>query len=301
MNLNVTTGRQPSRLPWPMDRLLRERAIALGNTIEPATLRTYNSALTSYLTFIHAHNLPTSLTEDTLSFYVVYMSHHISPRSVTTYLSGIVQQLEPFYPLIREIRNSKLVQRTLQGCLKTCAQPTCRKRALTVSDLTTVLTHFSNIPTSHNNLLFLSMLLTGFFSLMRLGEMAFPDDKTIQDWRKISRRRTVNLQDDNYSFQLPFHKADRFFTGNTILVTQSESVIDPVNHFREYLMSHNSLMPFHSALWLRANGTIPTRSFFIHKLRSFFDKDVGGQSMCPSGATFLAEKGVPPSLIQARS
>ncbi len=123
MNINVPTGRQPSRLPWLMDRLLRERAIALGNTIEPTMLRTYNSALTSYLTFICAHNLPTSPTKDTLSFYVVYMSHHISPRSVTTYLSGIAQQLEPFYPLIREICNSKLVQHTLQGCFKSCSQP----------------------------------------------------------------------------------------------------------------------------------------------------------------------------------
>ena len=59
MNINVPTGRQSSRLPWPMDRLFREQAIALGNTIEPATLHTYNLALTSYLTFIRAHNLPT--------------------------------------------------------------------------------------------------------------------------------------------------------------------------------------------------------------------------------------------------
>ena len=283
-----------------MDRLLRERAIALGNTIEPATLRTYNSALTSYLTFICTHNLPTSPTEDTLSFYVVYMSHHISPRSVTTYLLGIVQQLKPFYPFIREIRNSKLVQRTLQGCLKSCSQPTRRKRALSISDLTTVLQHFNSLPTSHNNLLFMSMLLTGFFSLMHLGKMTFPDDKTIQDWRKISRRRTVILQDNNYSFQLPFHKADRFFTGNTILVTQSESIIDPVHHFKRYLTSRDSLMPFHSALWLRANRTIPTRSFFIRKLRFYFDSEIGGQSMRTGGATFLAEKGVPPSIIQAR-
>ena len=149
-----------------MDRLLRERVIALGNTIEPSTLRTYNSALTSYLTFVRAHNLSTTPTEDTISFNVVYMSHHISPRSVTTYLSGIVQQLEPFYPLIHEIRNSKLVQRTLQGCLKTLAQPTRRKRALSISDLTTVLQHYSNTLPSHDNLLFVAMLLTGFFSLM---------------------------------------------------------------------------------------------------------------------------------------
>jgi hypothetical protein len=220
-----------------MDRLLRECAIALGNTIEPATLRTYNSALTSYLTFIRAHNLPTSPSEDTLSFYVVYMSHHISPRSVTTYLSGIVQQLEPFYPLIRDIRNSKLVQRTLQGCLKSLAQPTRCKCALTISDLSIILTHFNNTPPSHDDLLFLSMLFTSFFSLMHLDELAFPDDKNIHDWRKISWCRTVNLQQENYSFQLPFHKADRFFTGNTILVTRSKSIIDPVLHFRTYLAS----------------------------------------------------------------
>jgi hypothetical protein len=65
-------------------------------------------------------------------------------------------------------------------------------------------------------------------------------------WRKISCRRTVILQDNNYSFQLPFHKADRFFTRNTILVTRSESVIDPVHHFKNYLASRDSLMPFHS-------------------------------------------------------
>ena len=143
-----------------MDRLLRERAIALGNTIEPATLRTYNSALTSYLTFICTHNLPTAPSEDTLSFYIIYMPHHISLRSVTTHLSGIVQQLEPFYPLIREIRNSKLVQRSLQGCLKSYSQPPRRKCSLTISNLSNVLQCFENTPTSHDNLLFLSMLFT---------------------------------------------------------------------------------------------------------------------------------------------
>ena len=130
--------------------------------------------------------------------------------------------------------------------------------------------------------------------------MAFPDDKTIQDWRKISRHRTVTLQQENYSFQLPFHKADRFFTRNTILVTRSESVIDPVLHFRVYLASRDSLMPFHSALWLRENGSIPTQSFFMRRLRLLFNKEIDGQSMRAGGATFLAKKGVPPSLIQAR-
>jgi len=117
--------------------------------------------------------------------YFCVSLHHISPRSVSTYLSGVVQQLEPFHPLIQEICNSKLVQRTLQGCLKIHAQPPHRKRTLSVSDLSTVVNHYQNTPPSHDNLLFVSMLLTGFFLLMRLGKMAFPDESATTSKSKI--------------------------------------------------------------------------------------------------------------------
>ncbi len=279
MNINTPKGRQPNRQPWPLDRLIRERAIALGNTLNASTLRTYTSALTSYLTFVRAHNLPISPSEDTLSFYVVYMSHHISPRLVSTYLSGIVQQLEPFYPAIREIRHSKLVQRTLQGCTKTCALPTQRKKALPVSELPRIITHYYTSTPSHDDLLFLALLLTSFSSLLRLGEMVFPDDNNIRDWRKISRRRTVFISSEHYSFQLPFHKADRFFAGNEILVTKELAGINPVLHFHNYISSRDTLMPLHSPLWLKADGTIPTRSFFMRRFRLFFGTEFGGQSM----------------------
>ena len=58
-------------------------------------------------------------------------------------------------------------------------------------------------------------------------------------------------------------------------------------------------MPFHSALWLRADGTVSTQTFFMRHLRLFFNKEIAGQSMRAGGATFLAEKGTPLSLIQA--
>jgi len=292
-------GRQPVRDTWPLDRFLRERAIALGHTLDASTLRTYNSAFTSFMTFIRAHNFPMPPSEDTLSFYIVYMSHHISPRSITTYLSGIVQQLEPFYPDIRTIRNSKLIQRTLQGCMKVHARPTRRKLPLTLSDISAVALHYHQQP-AHDDLLFLAILITGFFALLHLGEMVFPDDTSIRDWRKISCWRTVSLSPDRFTFQLPFHKADHFFAGNEILVTRGTTAIDPIQHFRSYLASRDSLLPLHSALWLWADGTIPTRSFFMRCLRFFFQKHIGGQSMRAGGATFLAEQGTPPSLIQAR-
>jgi hypothetical protein len=293
-------GRQPVRQPWPHDRLVRERAIALGHTIDLSTLRSYTSALTSYLTFVRAHNLPVEPTEDTLSFFTVYMSHHISPRSVGCYLSGIIQQLEPFFPDARVRRNSTLVQRTLAGCMKLLSQPIRRKHPLATSDLDTVIAHYYLSAPSHDDLLFIAQLLTGFFALLRLGEMVFPDSDAIRDWRKISRRHTVHLAETSYDFVLPYHKADRFFAGNQVLVTKGTGDINPVSHFAAYLRSRDALLPLHSALWLRSDGSVPTRAWFLRRLGLFFGSEIRGQSMRAGGATYLAEKGTAPSLIQAR-
>jgi hypothetical protein len=53
-----------------------------------------------------------------------------------------------------------------------------------------------------------------------------------------------------------------------------------------------------SPLWLISRGDVPDRDFFITRMHRYFDHNVGGQSMRAGGATFLAEHGVPPSLIQ---
>ena len=100
------SSKQPRREPWTKDTLLRERAAALTNAIDRSTSRSYGSALNSWIAFAEMHDFAIEPTVDTLTFYIVYMSHHISPRSVKTYLSGLVNQLEPDFPSIRQIRSS---------------------------------------------------------------------------------------------------------------------------------------------------------------------------------------------------
>ena len=293
-----TKSRQPPRAAWPRERLLRERAIALGLAIDVSTLNSYSSALNSYLTFVRLHNLPVDPTPDTLSFFVVFMSHHIEPRSVSSYLSGICQQLEPYFEHVRHSRHTPLVERTMHGCLRLFSSPTTRKRALTLLDLLHVLAALAH-STSHDDLLFKAMLLTGFFALMRLGELTFPNSKKLRNWRKVTKRSSVIVSPDQYEFHLPSHKADRFFEGNRVIVTQKQySNIDPLSVFIEYLTSRDRAFPLSSPLWLTSKGTVPTRDFFISRLHRFFENDIAGQSMRAGGATSLAEHGVPPSLIQ---
>jgi hypothetical protein len=297
MIISGVKSKQKRRIAWTRDRLLRERAIALGQAIDTSTWKNYGSALNSYLTFVRIHDFPVEPTPDTLSFFTVFMSFHIKPDSVDNYLSGICQQLEPYFPSVRDIRKSMLCKRTLAGCRRLRGVPTKRKRALTLDDLQVVLDYYLH-SSLHDDLLFISQLLTGFYALMRLGELTISDDKSLFDHRKITSRTSVSLSDDDYRFFLPSHKADKFFEGNTVII-QRRSSIDPLSIFKKYLHSRDRLFPFSTDLWLRADGSRPTRSFFIRRMKIFFLNDVAGQSMRAGGATSLAENGVPPHLIQA--
>ena len=295
---SARTSRQPTREVWSRDRLLRERAIALGQAIDTSTLNSYSSALNSFLNFVCLHDLPVEPTPDTLSFFTVYMSHQIEPNSVSNYLSGICQQLEPYFPNVRTSHLSPLVDRTMKGCRRLQSSPTKRKRALTFDDLYKVVNALAT-STVHDDLLFVAMLLTGFFALMQLGELAFPDEIRLRNWKKITRRSTVVVTNDQYEFLLPAHKADRFFEGNRIIVKKDQYCnINPLSAFRAYLTSRDDRFPLSSPLWILHNGTIPTWQFFITRLRQFFDQDIAGQSMRAGGATSLAEHGVTPALIQ---
>jgi len=226
------------------------------------------------------------------------MCHHNKPDPVGTYLSGICHQLELYFPEVHTSCNSALVHRTLQGYKQIHTIPTSHKWALTIGDLETVINALSS-STNYNNCLFLAQLLTGFFTLFRLGEMTYPNDPKLQDPRKVTKRISVHINKSSYKFFLPGHKANRFFKGNTIIIHKNQHKFNPHTHFKTYLRACDDKFPFSSPLWLTSNGSVPTRSFFIWQLQQFFNADTAGQSLRARGATSLAENSIPPSIIQA--
>lgn len=292
------TSRQPHREAWTLERLINERSISLGYSLDASSFGTYTSALNSYLTFCKIHSLPVDPTQDTLSFYVVFLSTHIKPDSVNSYLSGICRQLEPFFPEIRRNRSSMLVSRTMTGCMRRFGSPVKRKEPLSRANLIFVLDSIVSDP-SHDDLLFASIIFTGFHALLRLGELVFPDKKDLRNYRKISLRHSVSVLPHQYSFFLPSHKADRFFEGNIIIVQKLTTPTDPYSPFLKYLVSRDSRYPLHPELWLTSRGNVPTRHWFISRLRKLFPKQIAGQSLRSGGATSLAEAGADLDTIQA--
>jgi hypothetical protein len=220
-----------------VDRLVHERAIALGLSIDPNSNITYTSAANSYLTFDKMHGFPIDPTEETLSFFVLYMCAHIEPRSVNSYLSGICNQLENFFPEVRARPNGVLVSRTLAGCMRRFGMPVTRKRPITEDDIVLVIDSIG-ASYAHDDILFLCMLTNGRDRLLRLGEMTMPDSVRLRNTRKLSLQHTVRLYNDRYSYFLPYHKADRFYEGNTIIIQRTTCRSNPT--------------PFFVHTWLRA-------------------------------------------------
>ncbi|KIM81518.1 hypothetical protein PILCRDRAFT_787248, partial [Piloderma croceum F 1598] len=283
-----SSSRQPIREAWTLERLNAELTINLGMAIDRSTHSSYTSVLNSYITFCRLHGFDIEPTPRTLALYVTFQSMYINPKSVDTYLSGICNQLEMHFPLVRTARQSTLVSRALQGAKRRFGVATLRKLPLTRNNLLEVFSSLGRSP-SHDDLLFATQLFVGTDCLMRLAELTWPDKVSLRDYRKVTMRHSVQHLDNAISFWLPGHKADQYFEGNRLFIRKTSS--EAYNLFKSYISSRDNCFRARPELWLRTNGTIPTRSWFIHRLRSFFPSSIGGQSMRASGATALAEAG----------
>jgi len=248
-----------------MDRLIHKRSILLGLAINNSTANTYTSTTNSYLTFCKLHNIPVDPTSETLSYYITFQSHHINPKSVESYLSGICNNLEPFFPDIRANRASALVKRTLKGAFRRHGRPTKCKAPLTTMQLQTITADLAH-SRDHDDMLFLSMLNTGFPGLLRLRELTVSDNPQLRDFRKVILRNSLRWVQNDFEFLLPAHKSDTTFEGNHVHIAKIIGAPDPYPIMVNYICSRDRLFPLHPQLWLCQNRLSPTRSWFLRRL-----------------------------------
>lgn len=292
------SSRQPLRKPWTREELLRGRVLALGFSLESSTRSTYQSGLNSYLAFANAHDFPLPPTIDSISFFIVYMSHHIDPKSVANYVHGLMRCLEPYYPQIRPICHSPLVKETLAGCKKWRGKPSLRKPPLLATHVLTLIERFKN-STIFDDSLFLVITLLGHFGLHRLGELTSSDVLAHRSHRKLIKRPTATRSSIGFSYILPYHKADRYFLGNTVIIPARSDNLDPTEHLAHFLRLRDASFPNRIELLIRSDGSLPTRSWYMDRLKQLFPNDgFGGHSLRAGGATELALCGTSESLIR---
>jgi hypothetical protein len=179
------------------------------------------------------------------------------------------------------------------------SKPVQRNLPLCVDDLNQARAALGDKP-DHDNSLFLALLFTGFITLQRLGEMTWPDAIKHQTYQKVPLRHTLTITPTSISYTLPHQKNDSLGTGMTILIlSDSVTGLDPLPLVRHYLSYRDSKFAYRPALWLTSMGSVPTRTWFLRRLRAHCGRQMSGHSMRAGGATALAIAGMTPDLIQA--
>jgi hypothetical protein len=227
-------ARQPIREAWSEERLFLECSIALGLIIKSSTSTAYDSHLNSFINFCQLRHHMIDPTANTLSYYVVWLSHYIEPCSVDTYLSGIAHKLKFMFPDVRATRRSPLVTQTLQGCKHQFSKPIHQKLPIREHNIVCIIQSIGILP-DYDNVLFIAMLMTEFKTLQCLGELAWPDSVKLQSYRKVAMHHTLLQMPTTISYTLPYQKNNSLGSRYKILLCISpESNLDSLRHMQFY-------------------------------------------------------------------
>jgi hypothetical protein len=230
-----------------------------------------------------------------LSRYIAYSSLFIA--SGPKYLTGVRHFLLDIYPEFDANRAHALVRTTIRGAKKVRADPVERKLPLRLAHLQSFV-NVAHCTETYDDFLFAVLLSCAFYGCHRMGELVQKNDRSLFDWRKIIKRSSVIFESGRVQYRLPYHKGDPFFRGTDVLFT-AQDVANPVALLQEYLCRRDRLHGAKASLFLREDGSHPSRSWFDTKFFSILDRRFGGHSARTGCATFLSSLGVSESVIQA--
>ena len=285
-----------SHPPMPLSVLDEWVSHLTANAIEQSTRKGYSTGVKSYIRFCLIHNLPLNPTPQNLARYIAYVSQYIN--SAPQYLSGIRHFLLEFFSDFDDNRSTPLVQATIRGLKKIQANPIRRKLPLRTSHLQTFLALVEHSH-SFDDLLFITIISCAFYGCHRIGELVQRNDWSLFDWRKIIKCASLSFPDNYYAqYHLPYHKSDPFYHGTDVCFIP-QTIANPVTLLQQYCVQRDSLHGLRAPLFLRENGSHPTRSWFEHHLHNLLPNSYGAHSMCAGGATFYASLGLDELIIQS--
>ncbi|KAK4696362.1 hypothetical protein P7C70_g8392, partial [Phenoliferia sp. Uapishka_3] len=281
---NVLRPRQP--LP-PLSDLTKYRDHLVYSSIDASTREGYAGYYRQWLAFAMHYQFAPLPDEQTLSLFVAWRWSQII--SVSQVLSGLAFFLRPLMvkPTWEEVRFSPLVRRAHRGGAKTREHIVKKALPLPSSGVDDLIRGVMALehPT-YEQLLFAAIIAILFYCCARAAEATMPDKVAHRNPRKWVRRGTVELDGSSFSARLPYHKADPTYKGSLLYFHASQSGKRALDLVKRWLHARDKMFGSKGFLFLRENGTVPTRSWVVRKLKAFFGEDFGGHSPRPGGVTY---------------
>ncbi|ORY83576.1 hypothetical protein BCR35DRAFT_258712, partial [Leucosporidium creatinivorum] len=248
---------------------------------------------------VRTYKLSATPSVNSLVLFIAYLSRRL--RSIDKVLSALAFHFKPLMSTWEKVRTHPRVLLALRGSLKLTAVPIKRSPPLLPSHLVSFATSTLASPSpSHDDILALAIAVIGFGALLRLGEMVEPSHLDDRDPRKYIKRTSAHLVElKEFHFHLPYHKADRSWRGSDVVIVAENSppAFNLLGVVALYLRSRDRLHPSNPYLFIRADGSLPPRSWFVDRLRLHAPL-VSGHGLRAGGATYLASIGTSASFIK---
>ena len=254
----------------------------------------YATGTWDYINFCILHSLPLDPTPSTLSCYIAYSSLFIT--SGPKHLMGVRHFLKDLYPDFDANCAHPLVKTTIRGAKKTRADPVQRKLPLRLAHLQSFM-NVAHCTGMYDDFLFVVLLSCAFYGCHRMGELVQKNDRSLFDWRKIIKHASLIFENRHAQYHLPYHKSDPFYRGTDVIFT-AQDIANPVLLLKNYVTLRDRIHGAKTALFLRENGSHPSRSWFKLKFFAVLDRCFAGHSPRTGYATFLASLGVSETIIQ---
>lgn len=268
----------------------------IDHSIEQSTRAGYQTAIRAWTAFTSLFDLPLLPSERSLVLFISYTIRRIA--SVDKYLSALAHYFKLRMRNWNEIRNAEVVKRALIGSIKWRGHQVHRVDQVLAHHLKTFIDRAKT--GTFDDLLFATLSTVGFFALHRLGELVDPDNPSERDSRKTIKRGSATISKDLFSYHLPYHKTDPFFKGTPVVILAECTTSDFSSNllFAAYLRCRDQRHPTATNLFLREDGSTPTRTWYLTRLKAFLGPGFGGHSLRPGGATWYALGGSSSEVIR---
>ncbi|GAA5922469.1 hypothetical protein JCM1841_004921 [Sporobolomyces salmonicolor] len=295
-NLPLLTKRSP---PPSLASLVKSANELLADALESSTIDKYRSALRlHWFPFLRIYRLPAPPSPRTLVLFITFLQDRLST------LNGVLSGVSWLYRLqvddwARTIGHP-LVVTAKTAFKKRHARQVRRSSPLLPEHVLASARRALQPGADYDDFLFAFMVVVGFGALLRLAEMTRATKAEYADPRKYVRRASVTLvRGEAFSFQLPYHKADRLYhgTGVTIVAANSTADFNFVSLCEAFLRRRDAVAAASPYLFVHADGSLPSRSFFQRRL-TLIDPSLRPHGMRAGGATFLASQGTRPEVIK---